>query len=114
MLEANIREPLLANTDAYAAVGIRIVERDGRTVSAEILTAEGLVGVVAEFLVVDKSLLITGVHVDGRGLKRSLFVLLRSSRRGEDVTEVVVQVGIRTSGRYQVKLPSPLLVEVKS
>lgn len=97
-----------------AASGIEILERDGDTISAEVQTEAGVVTIVAELVFVEDALVLDGVHVDGRGLTRTnIRQLAKVFGEVEDVVEVIIQGGIRTSGARRGFSSLPIRVEVK-
>jgi hypothetical protein len=105
---------LLTNVDAYAAAGMRILERDGDTICAELDTTVGPVVLVANVLLAGRSLVFDGVHVDGRGLTLArIRELAKVAGQVEDVEEVRVQGGVRTSGARPGSVPTPIRVKVK-
>jgi hypothetical protein len=100
--------------EAYATVGMRIIERDGSTICVAIETALGEVIVMAELLRIEDRLVIDRVHVDGAELNLPrIRQLAQVFGEVEGVIEVIIQGGVRTSGARPGSSPTPIRVMVK-
>lgn len=104
----------VTSTEVFAAAGMEISERDGDTIHLSIQTEAGLVTVIADLVRLDDRLVIDGAHVEGRGLSRTrIHQLAQAFGEVEDVVEVIIQGGRRTSGARPGSIPSPIKVKVK-
>ncbi len=81
---------------------------------ALVQTAAGYCTVLATLARAGKTLTLQQVHVEGRGMTRSV-IKQAATELGlkEHVARVVVQGGVRTSGAKPGSIPRPIEVEVK-
>ena len=100
--------------NTYSQAGIRIIERDGETVWIELDTGVGTVVVMANIARIEDRLVIDRAHVEGEGLDLSLIRrFAKVMGEVEDVVEVIVQGGRRTSGKRAGTVPTPIRVKVR-
>jgi hypothetical protein len=100
--------------EIFAAAGIEMIERDGSAIHAAIRTESGVVTVMANLIRSADRLIVDQVHVDGQGLSLSrIRQVAHVFGVVEDVVEVVVQGGVRTSGAHPGSRPTPIKVKVK-
>ena len=100
--------------ELLAAAGIEIVERDRDTIEAIIQTSVGPVTIVADLVRIEDRLILDGVHVSGRGLRLTdIRRLAKVFGAVEDVEEVIVQGGERSSGARPGSSPTPIRIKVK-
>ena len=103
----------MTDYEIYLAAGIEIVERDGDTMHMSVTTVAGVVTVMAEMLRVEGLLVLDQVHVDGQGLRLGdIRRLAKVFGEVEDVEEVIIQGGTRTSGAHPGSRPTPIRVQV--
>ena len=103
------------NTVANNLVKIGTVEGDVMIFSSKI--KEEIVEGIPHFAVKDRKLYLTQLHLQGSSGgkvgREALWNIAKDLGRQHNVTEVIIQGGKRTTGKYIGKVPSPITIKVE-
>ena len=96
-----------------SSAGVEVLEQEDTAVRFLISTQVGPVVIVADLIRIEDTLVLDRTHVDGPGLTLPLIrKVAKALGEVENVVEVIIQGGDRSSGANRGSSPTPIRVRV--